>query len=115
MEAQQGPPPMVEENQEDGQDQEDQFTLFKPEYFAPMFFFLFGIFVQTYRPVFHAGPLTVILAEIILGITLGCMCMIMGVVMTTQIPTIGLVANMINYHLKMPHMISYQLMPLPVN
>ncbi len=110
MEAQQEPP---EEDQEDVDWQQDQdpFAMFKLENITPLLFFAFGICVQTYKPV----TFTVFLAELTLGITLACMFMIAGVFMTTQIPLIGLLANMINYHLKMPHMISYQLMPLPMN
>lgn len=83
--------------------------------FTPAVLFLLGIFLQTYRPLLNYWTFTVVLAEVIVGITLGCICIGMGVFMTTQIPMIGLIANMINYHLKMPHMISYQLMPIPVN
>lgn len=116
-EAQQGPrinpEGVVDLDQE--AEQEQEYILLQSKYVIPTLLFLLGAFVQTYRPLFTYWTFTIFLAEIILGITLACICMGIGVMLTTQIPMIGIIANVINYYFHMPYMISHQLMPIPMN
>ncbi len=76
--------------------------------------FLMGIIIQTYSPLFNWISATILLAEIVLALALSSVCIALGVILTTQIPTIGLIANIVSYHFRLPHVISYQLTPQTV-
>lgn len=112
QQEQQGPPVHVDH---DDQDQTDDENDGYSKYMIPTTFFLLGVFLQTYRPLFNYMSLTVTMAEIILGLTIGVICMFMGMFLVTQVPILGIIMNVINYQMHMPFIVSHQLMPLPVN
>ncbi len=80
---------------------------------APLCFAL-GILVQTYSPVVQNWiTFTIILAEIICGLFVAGMCVALGIVLVTQFPTVGIIANIIHQRLGFPLAITY--MPMPTN